>query len=51
MDAQQFAYWLRGFAELSGARPTVEQWQLVKEYLAGVFNQSNSENLSPPTDK
>lgn len=37
MDAQQFAYWLNGFAELNDAPPTAEQWQSIREHLATVF--------------
>jgi len=37
MDAQQFAYWLQGFAELNEAPPTAEQWQSIREHLATVF--------------
>lgn len=38
MNAQDFTYWLNGFAELSGdAPPTAEQWKSIKEHLALVF--------------
>lgn len=37
MDAQQFAYWLQGFAELNAAPPTAEQWQSIREHLGTVF--------------
>lgn len=37
MGAQQFAYWLQGFAELNEAPPTPEQWQSIREHLATVF--------------
>lgn len=37
MDAQQFAYWLQGFAELNEAPPTPEQWQSIREHLGTVF--------------
>lgn len=37
MDAQQFAYWLQGFAELNEAPPTPEQWKSIREHLATVF--------------
>lgn len=37
MDAQQFAYWLQGFAELTNERPTAEQWKSIQEHLATVF--------------
>lgn len=38
MEAQQFCYWMQGFAELSGdALPTPEQWKSIREHLATVF--------------
>lgn len=38
MNEQQFAYWLQGFAELTGdTPPTVEQWKSIREHLATVF--------------
>lgn len=39
MTADQFAYWLQGFAELNEQPPTAEQWQSVREHLALVFNK------------
>jgi hypothetical protein len=44
MDAQNFAYWLNGFAELSGDNPpTKTQWKSIKEHLALVFTK-----VTPP---
>lgn len=39
MDAQQFAYWLQGFAELNGdiSPPNEEQWGIIRCHLAAVF--------------
>lgn len=37
MTEQQFAYWLQGFAELTGDTPTAEQWKSIREHLATVF--------------
>lgn len=38
MDAQQFAYWLQGYAELSGDEPpTVRQWKAIRDHLNLVF--------------
>ena len=39
MTAEQFAYWLQGFAEMNGGVPTEAQWQSVKEHLALVFQK------------
>ncbi len=44
MDAQQFAYWLNGFAELCpDDPPTPAQWKSIREHLALVFK-----NVTPP---
>lgn len=38
MTAEQFAYWMQGFSELTGdAMPTPAQWKMMKEHLATVF--------------
>jgi len=48
MDAQQFAYWLQGFAELNegGSPPTGAQWQMIREHLATVFTKVTPQMLS-----
>jgi hypothetical protein len=43
MSPEQFVYWLQGFAELGGDKPTPEQWQAIKEHLAEVFKK-----VTPP---
>lgn len=44
MNAQEFAYWLQGFAELSGdTAPTKAQWKSIREHLGLVF-----EKVTPP---
>jgi hypothetical protein len=37
MTAEQFAYWLQGFAELNAVPPTPEQWKSINEHLQTVF--------------
>lgn len=39
MNAEQFAYWMQGFVELSGAEPTPEQWKSIKDHLQLVFKK------------
>jgi hypothetical protein len=39
MTAEQFTYWLQGYAELNDAPPTPEQWQAIRDHLALVFNK------------
>lgn len=43
MTPEQFAYWLQGFVELGGERPTEAQWDSIKEHLQTVFNK-----VTPP---
>ncbi|WP_175982561.1 hypothetical protein [Caballeronia zhejiangensis] len=44
MTAEQFAYWLQGFSELTaGAAPTPAQWQSIRDHLATVFHK-----VTPP---
>lgn len=44
MTAEQFAYWMQGFAELSGDEPpTAAQWKSMREHLATVFSK-----VTPP---
>ena len=43
MTSEQFAYWLQGFVELGGERPTEAQWDSIKEHLQTVFNK-----VTPP---
>ena len=49
MNAQDFAYWLNGFAELNGDTPPTEaQWKAIKEHLALVFRKvTPAINLNP----
>ncbi|WP_198352328.1 hypothetical protein [Sphingomonas sp. MA1305] len=38
MTAEQFAYWMQGFAELTGDEvPTAGQWRSIREHLQTVF--------------
>lgn len=37
MTAEQFAYWMQGFAELNAEPPTAEQWKSIREHLATVY--------------
>jgi len=48
MDAQQFAYWLQGFAELNSEPPTREQWDSIKDHLQLVFNKVTPQIASQP---
>ena len=44
MTPEQFCYWLQGFSELSGegGAPSLEQWRMVQEHLALVFNKKTN---------
>ena len=48
MTPEQFAYWLQGYAELNGAPPSPEQWQIIRDHLALVFDKRTLSHLSPP---
>ena len=39
MTAEQFTYWLQGFAELNEQPPSPEQWASIREHLALVFSK------------
>ncbi len=38
MDALNFAFWLRGYTEITnGAHPDATQWQIIQDHLNEVF--------------
>lgn len=39
MTADQFTYWLQGFAELNEEPPSPEQWKAICDHLTLVFNK------------
>ena len=41
MTAENFCFWLQGHKELTNKRPTVKQWNLIKEHLDLVFDKKN----------
>src|SRR5690606_2925322 len=43
MTPQEFCYWLQGYSELGGERPTEEQWAQIKEHLKLVFTKVTPE--------
>lgn len=48
MNDQQFAYWLQGFAELTGdTPPTAAQWKSIREHLNTVFTKVTPNVGSP----
>lgn len=46
-DPKTFAYWLQGFVELCGDRPTEKQWEMIKEHLQLVFVKVTGDSDSP----
>jgi hypothetical protein len=55
VTAEQFAYWLQGYAELNDAAPSAEQWQAIRDHLSLVFQKVtpqrhwiNQPFVSPP---
>ena len=39
MTAENFTYWLQGFAEINKQAPTEEQWKIIKDHLQLVFKK------------
>lgn len=39
MTPEQFCYWLQGFSEIDGYPPTPDQWLVIKDHLAHVFEK------------
>lgn len=39
MTPEQFVYWLQGFAEIYGGTPGIEEWGVIKDHLALVFDK------------
>lgn len=48
MTPEQFAYWLQGYAEISGKQPTESEWQVIKDHLQTVFNKVTPDRLVGP---
>lgn len=52
MEAQSFAYWLKGYVELNGSTPTETQWKIIVDHLEKVFDKQtpNRDNgIQQPT--
>jgi len=48
MNSQDFAFWLQGYIELSPEGiPSPEQWTMIKEHLALVFDKQTPELMVP----
>jgi hypothetical protein len=39
MQPTDFCYWLQGFSEIHGKRPTEKQWLIIQDHLKLVFNK------------
>ena len=52
MTEQQFCYWLQGFVEMHPIdnMPTPQQWSMIKEHLATVFNKVTPPLNNEPMD-
>lgn len=49
MNAEQFAYWLQGFAEDNAEPPTPEKWQSIRDHLQTVFVKVTPTYIPPLT--
>ena len=47
MTPEQFAYWLQGIAETNPAPPTAEQWQIIRDHLALMFEKATPDRSLP----
>jgi len=48
MNAQDFAFWLKGFSELTDKKPTKEQWQIIQDHLDLVFTKITPDRSEKP---
>ena len=48
MKPENFLYWLNGFVEMGGERPTEEQWKMLKEHLALTMQKITTTTISLP---
>lgn len=39
MTPEQFCYWLQGFAEIHQVQPTGQEWVIIMDHLAKVFDK------------
>ena len=46
MRTDDFCYWLQGYAELCGERPSEIQWDMIKEHLQLVFKKETKLNVN-----
>lgn len=54
MDPLHFAYWLRGYTEITnGAQPDATQWQIIQDHLNEVFTKVTPDRhtTSPSVDE
>lgn len=52
MNTEQFAYWLQGYAEITGGNlPDADEWQIILDHLKLVFEKKTPERhvISAPT--
>jgi len=52
MTEQQFCYWLQGFVEMTQENnvPTTQQWAMIRDHLATVFNKVTPPLNNEPMD-
>ena len=39
MTEREFCHWLQGFSEVTNKVPTAEEWKIIQDHLALVFNK------------
>ena len=48
MSPQDFAYWLQGYSEVCGERPSQSQWVIIQDHLKEVFKKETPNRVAPP---
>lgn len=43
MTPENFIYWLQGFVEIGGGKPTDRQWEIIKDHINLVLNKITQE--------
>lgn len=51
MNERDFTYWLNGFIELCGEKPTAEQWECIKTHMAFIMEKKTPPIIKPINDQ
>lgn len=48
MTPEQFVYWLQGYSEVAGERPSADQWKAIQDHLKIVFHKVTPDYTNYP---